>query len=172
MVGRFILGMAGLAIRRPSDCVVEFRVLPTAGVVAARTLTAKVVGRLILGVARLAICRSGRLVVEGCVFPSAGVVAARTLTAEVVGGLILGVGLDDSLLEVANPSRGSVLGEVLGQRLDGGLLDILRRGEIGLPGAKTNDIDPVQLHLCRLGRHGHGGRNRDAGDPFRELHMI
>ena len=38
------------------------------------------------------------------------------------------------------PPRGGVLGEILLERADGGLLDVVRRGEVGLAGAEIHHV--------------------------------
>jgi len=92
--------------------VIEARVFPTAGVVAARALTAVMVGRLIFGMARLAVCRSGRLVIEAGRLPGICAMTARTLATVMVGWFVAAV----TRLAVRRP--GSLMIE-LGRSLPG-----------------------------------------------------
>ena len=82
----------------------------------------------------------------------------------VVGAEILSVALAHRLLQLDRAAGAGVLGEVLLDRPDGGLLDVVRRREIGLAGAEIHHVDALRAQFLRVGRHLHGGGNADRRD--------
>ena len=68
------------------------------------------------------------------------------------------VPLADCFAQRLNPGGGRVAGAVGGQRLDRGLLDWLRRGEIRLAHAEVDNVEPGSGHPFSLGQYGSGGR--------------
>jgi hypothetical protein len=70
----------------------------------------------------------------------------------VLDAVVVAIAADDRLLQLLGAGVGRVLGEVGVDRGLGRLADMLGRGEIRLPGAEIDDVDPL-----RLQRHGFGG---------------
>ena len=50
---------------------------------------------------------------------------------------------------------------------DGGVLDVLRRGEMRLARAEVHHVDALLAQLVGLGHHRHGGGGFNAVDPVR-----
>ncbi len=76
--------------------------------------------------------------------------------------------LGDGLAQGQDAVALGVFREVVADGLDPGLLDVLRRGEIGLADAEVDDVDPFGLHGLGLGRDLQGGGGADALDFFRD----
>ena len=81
------------------------------------------------------------------------------LVLEAVLALELG---DDGRLQLRNAVDVGVLGLALAQRLDGRLLDVVGRVEVGLAGGQRDDVAAFGLQLARLRRHSDGLGWRDA----------
>ena len=62
-----------------------------------------------------------------------------------------------------------VLREIILDGGDGGILDVLRRGEMRFAGAEIHDVDALLAQLVGFGNHGHGGGRLDAVDSFRKF---
>jgi len=60
----------------------------------------------------------------------------------------------DSLAQFRDAAARRVLGEAVGQRLRGGVLDVLRRVEVRLTGAEADDILALGAQFLGLGRDG------------------
>ena len=65
--------------------------------------------------------------------------------------------LTHGLPQLHSARRGSILGVVVLDRLDAGLLDVVRGGEIGLAGAEANHVQAVGPHLLEQGIDGQSG---------------
>ena len=63
----------------------------------------------------------------------------------------------DRLFQRQNSGSGGILCEVVVDRINGRLLDMLRGIEIRFTGAKANYVDPVRLHLLCHSVNGQGG---------------
>ena len=74
---------------------------------------------------------------------------------EVVLALELGA---DRLLQLRDAIGGRVFGLAIANRLDGGVLDIVRRVKVRLARAKTNHVMSGPFQLIGLGGDGDGGR--------------
>src|SRR4029453_1418929 len=85
------------------------------------------------------------------------------LVVEVVLALELGA---DRLLQRGGAVDVGVFGVAGHDRLDRGLLDVVRRVEIRLAGAQADDVSPGRLQLARLAGDGDGGRRFDAGQTL------
>jgi len=76
--------------------------------------------------------------------------------------------LGDGALELGDAVDGGVFCLAALDRLDRRLLDIVGRVEVGLAGAKADDVEARRLQLARLAGNGHGRRGLDpferAGD--------
>src|SRR5450631_763651 len=76
--------------------------------------------------------------------------------------------VDDGVLQFSGATDGGVLRKI---RLDGGdcsILDVLRRGEMGLAGAEVDDINTLLAQLVSFGHDRHGRGRLDAVDAFRQ----
>ncbi len=62
----------------------------------------------------------------------------------------------DGLSQLGDAGDGGVLGATGLERLDRGVLDVLRRVEIRLSGTEAGDVLPFGLHFFRLGGDGEG----------------
>src|SRR5208282_1523577 len=90
-----------------------------------------------------------------------------------VGGAELrGVPFADGLAQGLDAAGGRVLGEVLLQGADGGALDVVRSGEVGLAGAEVDNVNAASFVTLRLDHDRQGGRFGDAFDALRELHDV
>ena len=87
------------------------------------------------------------------------------LVALVVGAEIHVVAVDDRR-RAARPMPGTdvYLVKFCWMASDGGVLDVLRRGEMRLARAKIHHVDARSAQLLRLAHHRHGGRDLDALD--------
>ena len=85
----------------------------------------------------------------------------------VIGAEISGVALADGLLQLDDPAGRGVLGEILIERADGGLLDVVRGREVGLAGSEVDDVNSLRAQLFGIRRHFHRGGDTDQGNPFR-----
>ena len=60
--------------------------------------------------------------------------------------------------QLGDAGGGGVFGEAGGQRLGGGVLDVLGRVEVRFAGAEADDVQAVGLHLLGLRVNGQGER--------------
>jgi hypothetical protein len=95
--------------------------------------------------------------------------AADGNLGRLVGEAILALEfLGDRPLELGDAVDGRIFGLAALNRLDRRLLDVVRRVEVGLAGAKADDVEAGRLQLARLAGNGHGRRRLDpferAGD--------
>ena len=70
----------------------------------------------------------------------------------VAGAEILRVALADRLLQLLRAAGRRVLGEVLVDRADGGLLDVVGRGKVGFAGAEIDNVDAFAPQAVRRRR--------------------
>ena len=91
----------------------------------------------------------------------AGLVAKAVIGLEPVG--------DGGFQFRGAPHRG-IAGKALPDGPDGGLPDIVRGVEIGLPYPEVDYIDPLGLELIGLGIQGQGGRRGNLADTACKLH--
>ena len=89
----------------------------------------------------------------------------------VIGSEIGFVPLADSFLQLHRSAGGCVLGEVLVERANRRLLDVVRRREVGLARAEVDYIDALRAQLLRVRRHFHGGRYADGRYPLRYFQL-
>ncbi len=92
----------------------------------------------------------------------------HALIGRVVGTEVCRVALQDRLAHFRRTGHGRVARNVLLNGLDRRILNMLRRGEVGLARAKVRQINALRLQLERFGGDGHGGRNFDPIDPVGE----
>jgi hypothetical protein len=78
------------------------------------------------------------------------------------------VALDDGLAHVGNAGNDGVAGEVGFDGGDGRVLDVARRGEMGLAGAEVDQVGALGAQLGGLGGHGHGCGDFNAADAVGE----
>jgi hypothetical protein len=74
--------------------------------------------------------------------------------------------LDDGLAHVGNAGHDGIAGEVGLDGGDGGVLDVARRGEVGLARAEIDEVGALGAQLGGLGGHGHGRGDFDAADAL------
>ena len=90
----------------------------------------------------------------------------------VVEAVLAGELFADRLLELGNAVDRGIFGLAALDGVDRRLLDVVGSVEIGLAGAKTNDVEAGGFHLARLVRDRHGRRRLDpfkrAGDQSHE----
>ena len=60
----------------------------------------------------------------------------------------------DRLAQFRDTAAGRVFGEAVGQRLRGGVLNVLRRVEVRLTGAEADDVLASGAQFFGLGRNG------------------
>ena len=60
------------------------------------------------------------------------------------------------------PRGGRVFGEAGGERLGGGVFDVLRGVEVRFAGAEADDVLAFGLHLLGLGVNGQGERRGEG----------
>ena len=63
----------------------------------------------------------------------------------------------DGVTQLGRARHCRVLGEVALNGRDGRVLDVLRRGEMWLAGAKVYNIDALHTQFVRFGHHRHRG---------------
>src|SRR6185312_15530902 len=90
------------------------------------------------------------------------------LIRSIVRAKITGVPLHDGLANLRNARNGRVAGEVGVNGLNGGVLDVTRRGEVGLAGAETDEVHTFGAQPRGLGGYGHGGRDFNASNAVGE----
>ena len=74
----------------------------------------------------------------------------------------------DGVLQLGGAADGGVLRKIRLDRGNGGIFDVLRRGEVGLAGGEIDDVNTLLAQLVSLGRHRHGRRGLYAIDAFRQ----
>ena len=94
----------------------------------------------------------------------------QALFHRVVRSEVARVAFHDGLLELGNAARRRVLGKVLIERRDSGLLDVLRRRKIRLSGAEVHHVHSARFELVGLGDYGGGRGNRNPGHTLGESH--
>ena len=99
-----------------------------------------------------------------------GADAGDALVGRVCGTEVLRMPVADGFLELGDAAGGGVLGEVFIQGADGGLLDVVGRGEVGLTGAEGYDVNSFGFELGGLGGYGHGGGFADVRNSVRQFH--
>jgi len=72
----------------------------------------------------------------------------------------------DGLLELDGAADRRVLGEVLIQGINGGVLNVVGRREIRLARAEVDDVYAFAALTIRLRGHLHGGRFTDPRNSF------
>ena len=90
----------------------------------------------------------------------------RRLVGEAVLALEFG---GDGLAQFGNAAAGRVFGEPGGERLGGGVLDVLRRVEIRFARAETDDILAGGFHGLGLGINGQSEGRRQRGGAMRDF---
>jgi hypothetical protein len=93
----------------------------------------------------------------------------HTLARLVVRPKLAGVPLTHGFAERRHAGRGRVLGEVLFQGADGGLLDVVGCGEVGLAGAEVDDVNALGTQALGVRQNGERGGGADAIDALGEL---
>ena len=85
----------------------------------------------------------------------------------VVGSAVVGlVAIANGLLQLFRATGIGVLGEVLIDGVDGGLLDVLGRRKIRLAGSEIDHVIAFAAQTVGVGRDFHGGRRADQRDSF------
>ena len=92
--------------------------------------------------------------------------------ALVVGTEISRVAMHDRIAQFGRAANRRVLREVLLDRRDGRVLDVLRRGEMRLACAEIDHIDSLLAQFVGFGHHRHGGGGLDAVDAFGQLDSV
>ena len=86
----------------------------------------------------------------------------------VVGAEVAGVALDDGFAHLGDAGDDGVAREVLVDGLDGGVLDVARRGEVGLAGSEVDQLGALCAQSGGFRGDGHGGGDFDASDAIGE----
>ena len=86
--------------------------------------------------------------------------------APVVGAEIGGMALHDRIAQLGGSAHRRVLREIILDGGDGGVLDVLRRGEVRLARAEIDHVNALLAQLVGFGHHRHGGGGLDAVDAF------
>ena len=76
------------------------------------------------------------------------------------------VALHDGIAQLRRSAHRGVVREIVLDRRDGGIFDVLRRGEMRLARAEIHHVDALLAQLVGFGHHGHGGRGLNAVDSF------
>src|SRR5207247_11475631 len=72
----------------------------------------------------------------------------------------------DGLAKFGDAAARRVFGEAVGERLDGGVFDVLRRVKVRLACAEADDIQALGLHLLGFGVDGQRQRRGERGGPL------
>ena len=90
----------------------------------------------------------------------------RSFFAPVIGVEVDRMAVHDGVLQFSGAAYGSVLRKIRLDGGDGGIFDVLRRGEVRFPGAEIHDINTLLAQLVGLSYHRHGGGGFNAIDAF------
>jgi hypothetical protein len=106
---------------------------------------------------------SGKDDVEAGMFAAAGDDDLGGLVGEAVLAFVF---VGDGCAQLRDAGGGGVFGEAGGQRLGGGVFDVLRGVEVRFAGAETDDVQAVGLHLLGLRVNGEGERGCERSCAF------